>query len=157
VLGRILLVEDETTVAENLKTLLELEGFAVDTAENLKKAREKLNKYTYDLAILDLLLPDGNGMELLPFINLKQTKVIILTGHGTIDTAIKAVKQGAYDFLQKPITYKKLLAVVEKALKEVKLNLTLPSLESIELIGESKFVCVLAKSGKQDVLLRKVF
>jgi two-component system nitrogen regulation response regulator NtrX len=146
VLKRILLVEDEIPVAENLKSLLELEGYTVDTAESFKKAKEKLNKYNYHIVILDLFLPDGNGMELLPYINLKQSKVIVLTAHGTIDLAIKAVKQGAYDFLQKPITYKKLLSVIKKALKESNLISTDSDLEAIELIGESKFIKELKKT-----------
>jgi len=116
---KILIVEDEPSTLNNLKTLLEFEGYAVDTAPDLATARRKLSKHLYPLVLLDLFLPDGNGLELLPIIDKKRTKVVILTAHGDVSTAVKAVRDGAFDFLEKPITARDLLKVLERALSEL--------------------------------------
>ena len=118
-LKKVLIVEDEIPTAENLKTLFELEGFAADTAPDLKTALQKVQKHHYPLVVLDLLLPDGNGIELLEHIDPTRTKVIVLTAHGTVETAVKALKRGAYDFVQKPVSFKKLLGVCNRALQEL--------------------------------------
>lgn len=119
-LKKVLIVEDEAATAENLKTLFELEGYVADTAPDLKTALAKVEKHHYPLIILDLFLPDGNGMELLPHLNLERSKVIVLTAHGTIETAVEAVKRGAFDFVQKPVSFKKLKQLCERALLELK-------------------------------------
>ena len=116
---KVLLVEDEKPTAENLKLLLELESFTVDVAYNLKSAKEKLSKYRYPLIVLDLLLPDGNGIEIIDLINPSTTKVVVLTAHGTVETAVKAVKKGAFDYLQKPISVKELIKVLKRAVSEL--------------------------------------
>ena len=118
-LKKVLIVEDEVPTAENLKALFELEGYTADTASNLRTAIEKVKKHRYPLVVLDLFLPDGNGMELLGYINPERTKVIVLTAHGTIETAVEAVKRGAFDFLQKPIVFKKLKQLCERAMQEL--------------------------------------
>ena len=141
-LKKVLIVEDEAPTAENLKALFELEGYAADTASDLKTAVEKVERHYYPLVVLDLLLPDGNGMELLKHLNLKRTKVIVLTAHGTIETAVEAVKRGAFDFLQKPVSFKKLRQLCERAIQE----LSKPSEEGEGketlrgLIGNSPFI-----------------
>ena len=119
VLKKVLIVEDEVPTAENLKTLFELEGFIADTAPDLKTALQKVQKHHYPLVVLDLLLPDGNGIDLLEHIDPARTKVIVLTAHGTVETAVKALKRGAYDFVQKPVSFKKLLNVCNRALREL--------------------------------------
>jgi two-component system nitrogen regulation response regulator NtrX len=119
-LKKVLLVEDEIPTLENLKLLLELDGFVVDTATDLKTALQKLGKHRYPLLILDLRLPDGDGMEVLHRIDPSKSKVIVLTAHGSIKTAVEAVKIGAYDFLQKPVSYKELKKILFKALESLK-------------------------------------
>ena len=117
VLKKVLLVEDEEPTLEGLKKLFEMEGYSVDTATDLKTAKEKVSKYYYPIIILDLLLPDGNGTELLEYVDTKKSKVIILTAHGNIETTTKTIKLGAFDFITKPVSFKELKLVCQKALE----------------------------------------
>ena len=140
---KILLVEDEIPTLENLKALFELEGYTVDTAPDLKTAKEKVSKHYYPIVVLDLFLPDGNGIELLDSLNLKKSKVIILTAHGTVETAVQAVRRGAYDYLQKPVSFKTLKQLCQKALQELSTQKgDTEILENVlgELVGESPFI-----------------
>jgi two-component system NtrC family response regulator len=116
---KILIVEDEISTLESLKALLEIEDFAVDTAPDFKTAKQKLSKHYYPLVLLDLFLPDGRGEDLLPLIDPRRTKVVVLTGHGSVSTAVECMRRGAFDFLEKPIRSKELLKVLEKALAEL--------------------------------------
>ncbi len=116
---KVLIVEDDLTTLNSLKMLLELEDFTVDTAPDLTTAKKKLGKHYYPLLLLDLLLPDGNGMELLSVVDTKKIKIIVLTAHGDVSTAVEAVKRGAFDFLEKPVTAKKLVKVMDRALEEI--------------------------------------
>jgi len=159
---KVLLVEDERATAENVKLMLELEGFAVDTAYDFKTAKEKLSKHHYPLVVLDLLLPDGNGIDLLPLINPERTKVVVLTGHGTIETAVEALKRGAADFLQKPISVKELVKRLKKAAAELEAASASPApgLAAEGLVGNSEFVRRLREllpevaASDKNVLLR---
>ncbi|HIC08944.1 MAG TPA: sigma-54-dependent Fis family transcriptional regulator [Aquificales bacterium] len=162
-LKKVLLVEDEIPTLENLKALFELEGYAVDTAPDLKTAKEKVSKHYYPLVVLDLFLPDGNGMELLDYLNLQRSKVIILTAHGTVETAVQAVRRGAFDFLQKPISFKNLKQLCQKALQELNAQKgDIEVLENVlgELVGESSFIRELKKklpkiaAENKNVLIR---
>jgi len=154
-------VEDEVETAKNIKILLELEGFTVDTAYNLKTAVEKVERYYYPLIVLDIVLPDGEGLELLKYVDPAKNKVIVLTAFGTVERAINALKRGAYDFLKKPVSVKELIKNLEKAY----LELSEETDEDIErfleaIVGNSPFVKELrqklpeiAKSSK-NVLIR---
>ncbi len=157
---KILIVEDDPSTLNNLKLLLEMEDFAVDTAPDLETAKRKLSKHRYPLILLDLFLPDGNGMELLPLIDKEQSKVVILTAHGDVSTAVKAVREGAFDFLEKPIKIKNLVQVLEKALRELGREQKSDQELLSALVGNSKAVKELkekikelARSGK-NVLIR---
>ena len=115
---RILIVEDEEDLRDLIRKHLIGKGYKVDSAGTLGDGRKLLSKQDYALVILDLLLPDGNGMDLLKEIKESSplTEVILLTGHGTIKTAVDAMKLSAYDFLTKPCSLRELEVVVEKAL-----------------------------------------
>ena len=161
-LKKVLIVEDEIPTAENLKTLFELEGFAADTATDLKTALQKVQKHHYPLVVLDLLLPDGNGIELLEHIDPTRTKVIVLTAHGTVETAVKALKRGAYDFVQKPVSFKKLLGVCKRALEELEPQRGNGKEQEFlkELVGSSDYVKRLKRelpqiaASNKNVLIR---
>jgi DNA-binding NtrC family response regulator len=142
VLKRLLIVEDERETAENLKKLCEFEGFAVDTAYDLKTAVEKFKRHRYPLVILDLKLPDGCGVELLDYVNPKETKVIVLTAHGTVETAVSSLKRGAFEYLQKPINFKLLLKYLNRALEELGKLSEEDNPQGVlkELVGNSPFV-----------------
>jgi DNA-binding NtrC family response regulator len=99
---------------------LSLEGFQASGAETRKTALAMLEEDHYCLAITDVNLPDGDGLELLDFIkkNYPQTVVIVITGYGTIDSAVRAIKSGAYDYLTKPIIDDELRLAVERAITQ---------------------------------------
>jgi DNA-binding NtrC family response regulator len=109
--GRILVVDDEADIRESLETLLELENYSVELAVDATDATRKLDKSTYDLILLDLMMPDRSGMELLQEIRERdrETPVIMLTAYGSVEVAVKALKHGADDYFSKPWDNDKLL------------------------------------------------
>lgn len=116
----ILVIDDDKIILDSLCEFLSLEGFQTSGAETLKSALAKLEEENYCLVLTDVNLPDGDGLELLDTIkkNYPQTVVIVITGYGTIDSAVKAIKKGAYDYLTKPIIDDELRLAVERALNQ---------------------------------------
>jgi DNA-binding NtrC family response regulator len=113
---RILIVEDEEPLRRLLERRLSRKGNAVDAFETGEDALDSLEKTSYDVALVDIRLPGIDGIELLKRIKGQaDTEVIILTGHGTIDSAISAMKLGAYDYLTKPCKLRELEIVIQKA------------------------------------------
>lgn len=117
--AHLLVVDDEPAILTTLKKALELEGYSVDVAGGVAIADEKLRKRSYDLCLFDVSLPDGNGLDLLARLRdaKSDTPVIVMSGHATIDTAIRATKLGALNFLEKPVNTDALLITVETALR----------------------------------------
>ena len=119
--AKILIIDDEKDIRESLSDILEDEGYDIVVAENAIEAKEIKRKIRFDLIMLDIWMPDCDGISLL-----KQwakdkditCPVIMMSGHGTIDTAIEATKIGAFDFLEKPISLQKLLKTISLALKK---------------------------------------
>ena len=134
----ILVVDDDKIILDSLIEFLSLEGFQVSGAETLKAARSQLQKQNYCLVITDVNLPDGDGLELLDTIrtNHPQTVVIVITGYGTIESAVKAIKRGAYDYLTKPIIDDELRLAVERAITQ---QLLISENESLRLQLEQKY------------------
>ena len=117
----ILIVDDEEDIRESLKDILEDEGYEIFLAENAQAARLIKNKEEIGLILLDIWMPDCDGITLLKEWaneNKIDCPVLMMSGHGTIDTAIEATKIGAYDFLEKPISLQKLLNTINLALKK---------------------------------------
>ena len=123
--GNILIVDDEKGIRDGLKLFLKREGHLMFTAEDGKDALEILEKNDIDLVISDLRMPHINGDELLAFIkkDYPGVKVIILTGHGTVENAVEAMRNGAYDFLIKPLNLEKLGLIVKRALSQRQLEI----------------------------------
>jgi len=122
----ILIVDDERDIRESLKDILEDEGHKIFLAENAKSARIIKNKQEIGLILLDIWMPDCDGITLLKewaSANKIDCPVLMMSGHGTIDTAIEATRIGAYDFLEKPISLQKLLNSINLALKK-EINVT---------------------------------
>jgi len=120
---QILIVEDEEPLRRLLQKRLSRKGNTVDAFECAEDAVDLLEKVSYDVALVDIRLPGMDGMELLKHIKEHgDTEVILLTGHGTIDSAISAMKLGAYDYLTKPCKLSELEIVVEKAHEKKKLK-----------------------------------
>lgn len=117
---QVLVVDDEIGIRELLSDILQDEGYQVKLAENAAEAREYRMQSRPDLVLLDIWMPDCDGVSLLKeWVNggLLNMPVVMMSGHGTIDTAVEATKIGAYDFLEKPIALQKLLKTVSAALK----------------------------------------
>ncbi len=116
---RILVVEDDGDFRELLVEHFQGLGYQVDGAPDREEAYELLEEKDYSVVLLDLFLPDGNGMEILEWIreNSPLTEVLVITGHGTIKTAVEAMKLGAYDFLTKPCSLREVEITVRKALE----------------------------------------
>ena len=142
--AHLLVVDDEPSILTTLQKALTLEGYSVDVAGGVKVAEEKLKKRSYDLCLFDVQLPDGDGLTLLS--NLRAAKsevpVIMMSGHATIDTAVKATRLGALNFLEKPINTDALLIAVETALRLLRAEneareLRAASGSTGELVGDS--------------------
>ncbi|MEM3566274.1 MAG: response regulator [Candidatus Bathyarchaeia archaeon] len=118
--ARILVVDDDENIRKVLTTILEEEGYAVDEAENAKKAIEKTKRKVYNLALIDIRLPDMEGIELLT--KMKDTvpkmRKIIITGYPTLQNAIEAVNRGADAYILKPFDMDKVLATIKEQLRK---------------------------------------
>ena len=128
----ILVIDDDKIILDSLCEFLSLEGFQTSGAETVKSALAKLEEENYCLVLTDVNLPDGDGLELLDIIkqNYPQTVAIVITGYGTIDSAVKAIKKGAYDYLTKPIIDDELRLAVERAINQQSLMSENESLRS---------------------------
>jgi len=142
---QILVVDDEIGIRELLSEILGDEGYQVRLAENAAAARAFRGQTRPDLVLLDIWMPDTDGITLLrewASAGLLTMPVVMMSGHGTIDTAVEATRLGAYDFLEKPIALQKLLATVGRALKhggeQMQAALSLASLGRAPLVVELK-------------------
>jgi DNA-binding NtrC family response regulator len=117
-LKKVLVIDDEAIIRVSCKRTLTSEGFKVSLASRCKEGLETLEKEPFDLVLLDLKMPDMDGMELLPIIRNKwpDIKVIVISGYSTDQTAEETVKLGAHKFLGKPFTPDALLAGINEAL-----------------------------------------
>ncbi|MFN7265874.1 MAG: sigma-54-dependent transcriptional regulator, partial [Bacteroidota bacterium] len=145
-MAKILIVDDETPIRRTLRDILEFEGYEVDEAVDGLDCVAKVQKEKYDVVIMDIKLPKMDGIEALERLQIlsPETPVIMVSGHGTIDTAVEAVKKGAFDFISKPPDLNRMLITVRNALdrselvnttqvlrKQVKAN------KGVNMIGES--------------------
>ena len=141
----VLVVDDEPDIRSIVSEILEDEGYRVDSAGDGSEAREKFNSFSPDLVLLDIWMPDTDGITLLTewcAQSSNRPPVIMISGHGTVETAVDALRLGAYDFLEKPLSTAKLLVTVERALESRQLSaentLLRRQLEPItELVGHS--------------------
>ncbi len=150
----ILVVDDDRIILDSLCEFLSLEGFRTKGAETLKAALAELEKQSYSLVITDINLPDGDGFELLDAVekNCPQTVVIAITGYGSIESAVKAIRQGAYEYLTKPIVDDELRLVVERAIKQQSL---MSENENLRLQLEQKYS--LENIISHDYKMAKIF
>jgi len=150
--GKILIVDDEKDIRNLMQEIFDEEGYITSTAANGAQAKEAWRTQVPEVIFLDVWMPDIDGITLLKEMQddpiLQQTSIVMMSGHGTIETAIEATKLGAYDFLEKPLSLAKLLVIAERALEYTRLNQenrqlkqTLP--EQILPIGKSKLILAL--------------
>jgi DNA-binding NtrC family response regulator len=118
--ARILIVDDDTTILRSITQILEAEGYTVDTAGSGCEAIEKSKKECYDLALIDIRLPDIKGTRLLRDMEMgtPRMKTIMITGYATLENAIESLNLGADGYLEKPVNPKRLLSIIREKLKE---------------------------------------
>lgn len=113
----ILIVEDEAPIRDLMKRILKKGNYAINEAKTVATAQRQLKKKKFDLILLDLTLPDGSGLDILEEITVEyRNRVIIVSGTGTIGTAVEAMRKGAFDFLKKPVDHNVLLVTMKKAI-----------------------------------------
>jgi two-component system nitrogen regulation response regulator NtrX len=117
-MNHVLIIDDEAEIRESLEEILREESYAVTTAATGEEGLTLVRDAAYDVVLLDIWLPDRDGMEVLKEINALEVKpeVIIISGHGTIETAVRATKLGAFDFLEKPLSLDRTLILVKNAI-----------------------------------------
>ena len=130
----ILVIDDELGIREGCRRALTPHGFSVETASTFKEGSEKIKEFDFDLVLLDVMMPDGRGVELLGEIQEKDPDIvcIIITGYATVELAVETIKQGAYDFIPKPFTAEHLLLTVNQGLERRSLSLEAKRLQAIE-------------------------
>ncbi len=125
-MNRILIVDDEAEIRESLEDILTEEGYSVSSTASGTEAIVLLRDAPYDLLLLDVWLPDRDGLDVLADLGSLETEdkpeVIVISGHATIETAVKATKLGAFDFLEKPLSLERTLIVVKNALEAKRLR-----------------------------------
>ncbi len=121
---RLLIVEDEETLCESLRRVLSREGYAVDTAGSAESALEIFQDGSYDLIITDIILPGITGIELLKKIKERRPEqiVIITTAYASLETAVEALRTGAYDYVVKPVMHEEIRQIVKNALTQLALQ-----------------------------------
>ena len=114
----ILVVDDEPSIRRTLREILEYEGYSVAEAEDGEQVIEAVRKNHFDLVLLDVKMPKRDGMEVLHILakEYSQLPVVMISGHGTIETAVEATRAGAFDFIEKPPDLNRLLLTVRNAL-----------------------------------------
>jgi two-component system response regulator GlrR len=155
--GNILVVDDDRNLLELMKIRLESADHDVDTALDEENAIKNVNTNVYDIAIVDLQLAETDGITLMEKLHLvnPEMPVIILTAYGTIESAVEAMRKGAYSYLTKPFDARELLLQIEKALEKRKLTAEISRLKDI-LIDKYDFSNIIARSGKMQEVLERV-
>lgn len=118
-MAKILVIDDERSIRNIISELLEMEGHTVKIAENGAKGYEMITGEAFDLVISDIKMPEMDGMELLDKLieNRIDVTMVMISGHGNIDTAVECIKKGAFDFIEKPVDMNRLLVTVKNALE----------------------------------------
>src|ERR1700689_3298988 len=125
-MNHILIVDDEAEIRESLGEILKEDGYAVTSTASASEAMVLLRDASYDVMLLDIWLPDRDGLDVLTEIRslaIESTpEVIIISGHGTIETAVRATKLGAFDFLEKPLSLERTLILLKNAVEARRLR-----------------------------------
>ena len=123
-MAKILVIDDERAIRNTLKEILEFEGYTVESAENGRVGLEMALATKYDLIYTDIKMPEMDGMEVLQAYRktvqeqgIDEAPVVMISGHGTVETAVEALKSGAYDFIVKPLDLNRLLVTTQRALE----------------------------------------
>jgi two-component system nitrogen regulation response regulator NtrX len=143
---RVLVVDDEQAIRQTLSAVLEDEGFATYSAQSGEECLEELRRRSYDVILLDIWLSGMDGLEVLGRVQEiapeDRPAVVMISGHGNVETAVRATKLGAFDFVEKPLTIEKIAVVVKNAAQQRRMELALEKLHEsgdprLRIIGES--------------------
>lgn len=146
-MGKILIIDDERAIRRALREILEFEEFEVDEAENGKQGFDKAKSGVYDIIFCDIKMPEMDGMAVLDELLKAEvpSPVIMISGHGNIDTAVQAIKKGAFDFIEKPLDLNRILVTIRNAndktvlIEEKKvLKKTVKKFKGSKIIGETE-------------------
>lgn len=135
----ILIIDDEPDIRELLEITLTRMGKHTHSAKNVEGGKQLLSEHRFDLCLTDMRLPDGNGIELVKYMakHYPQTPVAMITAHGNMETAIEALKAGAFDFISKPVDLKTLRNLINTALKLTSEENEKSEQEDLQLLGDS--------------------
>jgi len=145
-MSKILVIDDEKSIRKTLIEILTYENYEVDDAENGMVGLELLKKTKYDVILCDIKMPQMDGMEVLQEIEkISDTPVVMISGHGNIETAVEAIKKGAYDYISKPLDLNRLLVTIRNAMDKSVLVAETKSLKRqvskvYDMIGESRAI-----------------
>lgn len=147
-MAKILIVDDEVPIRRTLREILEFEQYEVEEAADGQEGVSKVQNQKYDVVIMDIKMPKMDGIEALERIMMisPETPVIMVSGHGTIDTAVEAVKKGAFDFISKPPDLNRMLITVRNAMEKAELVITKQKLEK-QVKSNTKGVVMIGQSG----------
>ena len=146
---KILITDDERAIRRALREILEFEGYQIEEAENGMDALKLLREQTFDLVFCDIKMPQLDGLELLSKIKEEGIKslIIMISGHGTVETAVQAIKNGAFDFIEKPLDLNRILVTLRNAKlntalvqETVQLKNTIKKIKGTSIIGASKAI-----------------
>ena len=124
-MAKILIIDDERAIRNTLKEILEFEGYEIDLAENGRVGVEKAKAGGYDLIYSDVKMPEMDGIEVLETLQKEEVcdcPIVMISGHADVETAVKALKKGAYDFIEKPLDLNRLLVTTKNALEQKSLK-----------------------------------
>ncbi|MDR2835473.1 MAG: sigma-54 dependent transcriptional regulator [Bacteroidales bacterium] len=146
-MAKILVIDDEKSIRLTLKDILSFEKHNVDIAEDGNAGLELINNNNYDLVFCDIKMPQIDGLEVLEKVhqNFPEMPVIMISGHGTIETAVEAIKKGAFDFIQKPLDLNRIIITIKNALEKSSLitetkNLKKKVSQKYQMIGDSEAI-----------------
>jgi len=146
-MSKILIIDDERAIRRALKEILEYEGYEVHEAEHGKEGLEKALQTTYDLVFCDIKMPQMDGAEVLESLvkNEYESPVIMISGHGNIETAVQSIKNGAFDFIEKPLDLNRILITIRNAKEKFslqeetkQLKKTVKKIKGDKIIGDSE-------------------
>lgn len=136
--SKILVIDDEKRMCDSIKVLLSNIGYEVDTAENGKIGIDKLTSGKFDLVITDLMMPELDGFAVMKHIkeNCPGTLVIVITGYASVESAVRAIRSGAYDYILKPFDFEIIKISVERAWDKLKLENELEKTRKLAQVAE---------------------
>ena len=145
-MSKILIIDDEKAIRRALREILEFEGFEIEEAENGNEGFEKATSTVFDLIFCDIKMPQMDGMEVLDALMKanSETPIILISGHGNIETAVQAIKNGAFDFIEKPLDLNRILITIRNAKEKtqlvqetIQLKKTVKRFKGDSIIGET--------------------